>query len=139
MLKQLNDDYSDKYIVYLKTNVADCEQLIESFAHVVQKFGHIDIVINTAGIFNDKNVNETLLVNVGGVINATIISVNHMRRDKGGNGGIVLNISSVTGLDPIHLMPVYSASKEAIVAFTRTFSVSGGNSDLHFKCLKVLH
>lgn len=47
-----------------------------------------------------------------------------MRRDKGGNGGIVVNVSSVAGLDPIHLMPVYSASKEAIVAFTRAFSVS---------------
>lgn len=64
VLKQLNDDYSDKYIVYVKTNVAEYEQLIESFAHVVQKFGHIDIVINAAGIFNDKNVNETLTVNV---------------------------------------------------------------------------
>lgn len=70
-MKQLNDDYSDKYIVYVKTNVAEYEQLIESFAHVVQKFGHIDIVINAAGIFNDKNVNETLTVNVVSIFELT--------------------------------------------------------------------
>lgn len=47
-----------------------------------------------------------------------------MHRETGGNGGVIVNISSVVGLDPVFLLPVYSASKEAIVAFTRAFSVS---------------
>lgn len=46
-----------------------------------------------------------------------------MNKEQGGKGGVIINISSVAGLDPIFLLPVYSASKEAIVAFTRSFSV----------------
>lgn len=56
-------------------------------------------------------------------MNATILAVNHMSQENGGMGGIVVNISSIVGLDPIFLMPVYTASKEAIVGFTRAFSV----------------
>lgn len=47
-----------------------------------------------------------------------------MQKETGGKGGVVVNMSSVVGLDPLFLLPVYSASKEAIVAFTRAFSVS---------------
>lgn len=56
-------------------------------------------------------------------MNATILAVNHMSQEHGGMGGMVVNISSIAGLDPIFLMPVYAASKEAIVGFTRAFSV----------------
>lgn len=58
------------------------------------------------------------------VINSTILAVKHMHKDTGsGQGGVVVNISSVVGLDPLFLLPVYSASKEAIISFTRAFSV----------------
>lgn len=38
--------------------------------------------------------------------------------------GIIVNIASVVGLDPWQLMPIYTASKHAIVGFSRAFSVS---------------
>lgn len=64
------------------------------------------------------------------MINASIVAVKHMHRETGGKGGVIVNIASVVGLDPLFLMPVYSASKEAIIAFTRAFSVSEMNSYL---------
>lgn len=63
VLKKLNNEFTAKYIIYIKTNVGHQSQLVESFKHVVEKFGSIDIVINAAGIFNDKDVNQTLTVN----------------------------------------------------------------------------
>lgn len=63
VLKKLNDEFTAKYIIYIKTNVGQQAQLIESFKHIVEKFGNIDIVINAAGIFNDKDVNQTMTVN----------------------------------------------------------------------------
>lgn len=41
---------------------------------------------------------------------------------KGGHGGMIVNISSIAGLDPFHRCPVYSASKCGVTAFTRAVS-----------------
>lgn len=63
ILKTLNNEFSGKYIIYLKADISKLDQIEQAFDNVVEKFGHIDIVINTAGIFNDKDVNGTLLIN----------------------------------------------------------------------------
>lgn len=51
-----------------------------------------------------------------------------MRNDKGGCGGVILNVSSVFGLYPCSFFPVYTASKHAVTGFTRAM---GQNN--HFK------
>lgn len=37
---------------------------------------------------------------------------------------VIINIASLVGLDPFHLLPIYTASKHAIVGFTRAYSVN---------------
>lgn len=37
---------------------------------------------------------------------------------------VIINIASLVGLDPLHLLPIYTASKHAIVGFSRAFSVN---------------
>lgn len=67
-------------------------------------------------------------VNVNGVILSTFIARELMRTDKGGSGGVILNIASVLGLYPINFVPVYTASKHAVTGFTRAMG-----HDNHFK------
>lgn len=57
-----------------------------------------------------------------------------MQKRKGhfSNGPVILNIASLVGLDPFHLMPIYTASKHSIVGFSRAFSV-------HFFSLSKLY
>ncbi|XP_039429106.2 alcohol dehydrogenase 2-like [Culex pipiens pallens] len=43
-----------------------------------------------------------------------------MSRNKNGNGGIVVNISSIAGLEPLPFCVTYSATKFGIVGFTRS-------------------
>lgn len=162
MQKKLNDEFTGKQIIYIKADIGKLTELEQAFKQATDKFdGQLDVVINTAGIFNDKDVNATLTVNAvctecnvrdrvrielticsfvqGGAINSTILAVKHMHKEAGGKGGVVVNISSVVGLDPLFLLPVYSASKEAIVAFTRAFSVRRAYTipatNLYLKCL----
>lgn len=54
-----------------------------------------------------------------------------MRRDCGGKGGVIVNISSIAGLRAVSQLPVYSATKHAVVNFSRSFAVSA----LHRKIL----
>lgn len=43
-----------------------------------------------------------------------------MRKDKGGRGGQVINLSSVAGLHHVFALPVYTATKHAVLAFTKS-------------------
>lgn len=45
-----------------------------------------------------------------------------MSRENGGNGGMIVNIASVCGLDYIFSLPVYNASKYAVLGYTRTLA-----------------
>jgi len=53
-----------------------------------------------------------------------------MGKDEGGNGGVVVNISSVVGLFPFSGGPVYTATKHAVIGFTRSFGVSTACSNV---------
>lgn len=46
-----------------------------------------------------------------------------MSKEHGNKGGIVANMSSVVGLDPMFLLPVYAATKAGIINFTRCLGV----------------
>lgn len=58
-----------------------------------------------------------------GVIRGTLLAQRFMGTDKGGRGGIVLNIGSNVASKPYVSVPIYSATKAAIVGFTRAFGV----------------
>jgi 15-hydroxyprostaglandin dehydrogenase (NAD) len=47
-----------------------------------------------------------------------------MGKDKGGKGGVVVNIASIAGLAPLAGLPVYVATKHAVIGLTRSFGVS---------------
>jgi 15-hydroxyprostaglandin dehydrogenase (NAD) len=47
-----------------------------------------------------------------------------MGKNKGGKGGVVVNIASIAGLAPFATIPLYSATKHAVIGLTRSFGVS---------------
>ena len=59
-----------------------------------------------------------------GVIRGTLLAQRYMGTDRGGQGGIVVNIGSNVSINPYASVPIYSATKAAIVNFTRAFGVS---------------
>lgn len=58
------------------------------------------------------------------MIYCTQTAVDLMSREKGGNGGTIVNVSSVCGLDSIFAQPIYNATKHGIIGFTRSLGVS---------------
>ena len=52
-----------------------------------------------------------------------MIVVDLMSKKKSGNGGFIVNISSVAGLDSCPYAAVYAASKHGIIGFTRSLGV----------------
>jgi NAD(P)-dependent dehydrogenase (short-subunit alcohol dehydrogenase family) len=46
---------------------------------------------------------------------------------RGGNGGVIVNLASILGLQPMAAAPVYSAAKAGVVNFTRSLASLAGD------------
>lgn len=103
-----------------------CEdQVKEMFAFIKQKYGKIDVLINNAGIMRNALLafssmelfNHTIDVNLKGVFLCTRSASNLMRKQKSGK---IINISSIVGLYGNQGQTIYSASKAAVIGFTKS-------------------
>ncbi len=105
-------------------DISDSEACSTLVDVVDENFGNIDILVNNAGVnlpgvfheVSNETIDRTLNVNVKGAMYLTRAALPHML--KKGKGSIV-NMSSVNGLVSEPYLSVYSASKGAIVMFTR--------------------
>jgi NAD(P)-dependent dehydrogenase (short-subunit alcohol dehydrogenase family) len=90
----------------------------------VENFGAVDILVNNAGVnlpgvfheVSNETIDRTLNVNVKGAMYLTRAAIPHMLKNSRGS---IVNMSSVNGLVSEPYLSVYSASKGAIVMFTR--------------------
>ncbi|XP_065074017.1 alcohol dehydrogenase 1-like [Ochlerotatus camptorhynchus] len=90
---------------------------------VVKKLHFIDIFVNSAGTINEQNPEEVIAVNLTGVINSSLIALEVMSLENSGLGGYIINIASTAGLEPFPYCSVYTATKHAIVGFTRSLGI----------------
>jgi len=95
---------------------------------VADRAGHIDLLVNNAGVIRDnplaaledEDVRAVLDTNVNGTFNATRAVAPHMVSRRRGK---IINISSVSGEKGGRGQTNYAASKGAINAFTRSLAV----------------
>lgn len=105
-------------------NLADYDFVKDFTEQVIEKWGHIDILINNAGIsyiglLTDMTPADWQLVmdtNVTSVFNTCRSIVPHMVHEKSGR---ILNVSSMWGIAGASCEVAYSASKGAVNAFTK--------------------
>ena len=103
--------------------------------------GRLDILDNNAGVGDDKallEIDEAYLdwmiaVNLKGPIymakHATAAMI------AGGNGGAIVNIASMAALRSRPGMPVYVATKGAIVALTRSLAIDFASYGIRTNCI----
>lgn len=58
-----------------------------------------------------------------GVINTTYEAIEWMSISKNGRGGLIANIASQTGILFFPQLPVYGATKHAVLGFTKSMAV----------------
>ncbi|XP_060818997.1 15-hydroxyprostaglandin dehydrogenase [NAD(+)]-like [Bombus pascuorum] len=121
LAETLSTEHGKDRVIFCQCDVTDYSQFEESFQTTFATFGHIDIVVNNAGIMNDRFWELEVDINVNGVIRGTLLAQRFMGTDRGGQGGIVVNIGSNVSINPYASVPIYSATKAAIVNFTRAF------------------
>nr|XP_036854710.1 15-hydroxyprostaglandin dehydrogenase [NAD(+)] isoform X3 [Manis javanica] len=91
----LDAQYEPQKTLFIQCDVADQEQLRDTFRKVVDYFGRLDILVNNAGVNNEKNWEKTLQINLASVISGTYLGLDYMSKQNGGEGGIIINMSSL--------------------------------------------
>ena len=116
-------------------------QAVEAlFAHVEHAHGRLDILVNSAGVFQltpafdvdlDK-IERLFQVNTLGAISMIRAALPIMKR--AGSGGIV-TIASAAGVQGGATFAGYSASKAAIIHFSKTIVSELGHSGIRVNCV----
>lgn len=63
-LKALQKDYKEQNIILLKTDITKREIIDKTFKEIMEKFNRIDIVVNSAGILKETDVEATINTNL---------------------------------------------------------------------------
>lgn len=121
-VQTLNSEFGRKRAVFLHCDVTNNSEFDSTFKEAINILGGLDVLVNNAGLINETDFSKTIDVNVTAVIRGTLLGIQQMRKDCGGKGGVVVNISSVAGLRAVSQLPVYSATKHAVVSFSRSFA-----------------
>ncbi|MBR5235853.1 MAG: 3-oxoacyl-ACP reductase FabG [Clostridia bacterium] len=121
-------------------NIADSLQA-ETMVHKTQeRFGGIDVLINNAGIAMPKMFCDTtpadweqiFAVNMFGMAHVTRAALPHMVHQKHGK---IVNISSVWGIAGASCEVAYSASKAAVIGYTKALAKELGPSGIFVNCV----
>lgn len=125
-LLELQSKYGEGNAMFQTCDVSLQQPMENLFKKVKETFGCLDIVCNNAGIGGEVYPlwEKTIDVNLKGTTRGTLLALEHMRTDKGGKGGVIINISSAAGLNVNPLSPVYSATKAGIIALTRSLAMN---------------
>ncbi len=126
--------------IALKANVSDFAEAKYLVEKSEEEFGSIDVLVNNAGIasqkmFTDITEKDWKLmfdVNVHGMFNCTHHAVKNMIKKHSGK---IINISSMWGLTGSACEVHYSASKAAVIGFTKALAKELGTSGVQVNCV----
>ena len=129
---------------FFRVDVTDRQAVQAWVDSVVDKCGRVDVLINNAGVLRDnvlvrvkggelvKQMSEAefdlvVAVNLKGVFNCTQAVAPHMMRQ---GGGVILNASSIVGIDGNFGQTNYVATKAGVIGMTKVWAREMGRHNI---------
>lgn len=117
-------DYGVK-VVAISGDVSDNADAKRMVAEAIESLGSVDVLVNNAGITNDKlmlkmteeDFERVLKINLTGAFNMTQAVLKPMTKAR---SGAIINMSSVVGLSGNVGQANYAASKAGLIGFTKS-------------------
>jgi 3-oxoacyl-[acyl-carrier protein] reductase len=125
--------------VAVQGDVSKKTDITRLFAETKKAFGALDVLVNNAGVYEfgplenvtEEHFHKQFNLNVLGLLLTTQEAVKHFPSA----GGSVVNISSVVGRHPLPGASVYSATKAAVDAFTKSLAKELGPKKIRVNSL----
>jgi len=127
LLKEVADQCQTDVLTF-PGDMSNEKDIIEFIKETDKKFGRIDILINNAGLGIFKPIIETTTeewdkmfnLNVRGLFIATRETLPYLRKS---GESVVVNVASLAGKNTNANLAGYSASKHAVISFSRTLMI----------------
>lgn len=131
-------------IIY-QADISDYNQAQNLVNHAIEQFGNIDILINNAGISQQKIFTDITLqdwqnmfnTNINSMFYCTQLTVKNMLKYNNNFEYTkkIINISSIWGITGSSCEVHYSASKAAVIGFTKALAKELGPSNITVNCV----
>lgn len=123
-----------------KADVSQPAEVSKMVVDVMADLGHVDVLINNAAVAYQGLITDTtdviydrlMDVNMKGAFNATKAVLTGMINRK---DGVIINISSMWGEVGASCEVIYSASKAALLGFTKSLAKEVGPSGIRVNCI----
>ena len=136
---ELESAYNIK-VLPIKADLTSTEEVEELSKKALNEFGAIDVLINNAGIAHqelfqlcdDQKVKEIFDINIMSMMKLTKEILPSMIKNHSGR---IINVSSMWGICGASCEVHYSASKAAVIGFTKALSKEVGPSGITVNCI----
>ena len=133
--EKINDEGGEA--VFIETDVSDEESVQDLVFQAAEKYGHIDVLVNNAGIHipgsaGDTDLEDwkkTLEVNLDGAFLCSKHVISHMQEED--IEGDIVNIASIAGIVGYGENAAYCASKGGVVELTREMALDYGDQNIN--------
>ena len=124
----------------LMMDVTDSAQIADALAQIEREQGHLDILINNAGVntlahrvnidaFPQAEWDRILAVNLTGVYQVSRAAIPLLRKAPE-DGRRIVNIASVAGLVPLRLQCAFTAAKAGVINLTKAMALELGPENI---------
>ena len=126
--------------VAVKANLSKPQEIENLFVKAKKAFGRVDILVNNAGIYEflplekvtEKHFHKQFNLNVLGLLLASQAAA----RQLNGTGGSIINISSIVSTLAVPESAVYSGTKGAVDAITRSLASELGPRGIRVNAIR---
>ena len=124
LLKRLQRAQRDTQ--WIRCDVTAAEDVRQSVAQAMERFGKIDVLVNNAGVeyarpfeeFTDEQWQNLLDVNLHGAIRLMRAVLPHLPSP----GGVIVNVASALALGGCPSFSIYSAGKAGLIGLTQSLA-----------------
>jgi 3-oxoacyl-[acyl-carrier protein] reductase len=141
---QLINDMSSEAVA-VKTDVSNVEQTQQMARTAIDRFGHIDVLINNAALVSRGNLSRTrfhelsvdewdqvMSVNLKGVFLCCRAVVPYMQAQ---NKGKIINMTSTQFFHPMMTYAHYITSKGGVIGLSRALAMELGDYNINVNCI----
>lgn len=128
-------------VLGVHADVSSPAAVADAFARIDAAFGRVDALVNNAGVAVFKRIEHTswdewkhvMNTNLDGPFLCTQAAVPLMQR--GGRGGAVVNIASISGLRASTMRVAYGTSKAAVIHLTKQQAAEYGDAGIRVNAM----
>ncbi|XP_071857422.1 15-hydroxyprostaglandin dehydrogenase [NAD(+)]-like isoform X1 [Bombus fervidus] len=125
--------YGEKKVHFIHVDVSNYELMAAAFEEALNFMNDIDIVVNNAGILDERRWEKEIAVNIysivsrscqGGMVCTALLAAKYLSKDQLGHGGTLVNISQHIDIKSTAQLPIYTATKHAIIGLSQSLADS---------------